>query len=72
MPKKQRMIYIHSVQSYIFNELAAKLILMKSEKFKKVKYSLGEFVFPEEKFENRKLPVAGFDELEIDAVDAGI
>ncbi|HLD88645.1 MAG TPA: tRNA pseudouridine(13) synthase TruD [Candidatus Nanoarchaeia archaeon] len=72
VPKKQRMIYIHSVQSYIFNELAAKLILMKSEKFKKVKYSLGEFVFPEEKFENRKLPVAGFDELEIDAVDAGI
>ncbi len=69
VPKKQRMIYVHSVQSYVFNELVVRLILAESGKFRKVRYSLGELVFPEEKFENRILPIVGFDEP--DEVDSG-
>lgn len=56
LPKKRLMIYIHSVQSYIFNETLRLLI----KKGRKMEYSLGKFIFPEKEIKNEKIPIAGF------------
>ncbi len=60
LPDRILRLYIHSVQSKIFNDLLADSL--KSSKHKLVKYSLGEFVFPYNlKMENFQIPLPGFD-----------
>ncbi len=60
LPDRILRLYIHSVQSKIFNDLLADNL--KTSKYKTVKYSLGEFVFPENlKIENFQIPLPGFD-----------
>jgi tRNA pseudouridine13 synthase len=59
LPDRILRLYIHSVQSKIFNDLLADNL--KSSKHKIVKYSLGEFVFPDNvKSENFQIPLPGF------------
>ncbi len=57
--KKLLKLYLHSYQSYLFNKVVS-IYLSKSKKVKKVKYSLGEFVFVD-KFEKLKFPLLSFD-----------
>ncbi|MBT5022335.1 tRNA pseudouridine(13) synthase TruD [Candidatus Woesearchaeota archaeon] len=59
IPLKTRLIYIHSVQSLIFNKLLARII-SDNEHSKEVDYSFGKFIFSDEKIENFKLPLVGF------------
>lgn len=61
IPKRTRMLYVHSVQSLIFNEIVSEIIKKESEQYNTVKYSEGELIFPEEIKESMKIPLVGFD-----------
>ncbi len=63
IPKKTRMLYIHSVQSLMFNKTVAEMIKNKSKQYNTLKYSEGKLVFPKETQERKdmKVPLAGFD-----------
>ncbi|MDD5086945.1 MAG: tRNA pseudouridine(13) synthase TruD [Candidatus Nanoarchaeia archaeon] len=60
VPKKISMMYVHAFQSLIFNETIAELIKAKTEDYKKVDYSNGQFVFPNNEMQNQKIPLIGF------------
>lgn len=57
LPKKILTLYLHAYQSFLFNETVNEYI--KSKKHK-ITYSLGYFIFPEEKIKNIKIPIIGF------------
>jgi len=58
--KRVLRLYVHAVQSYIFNETISNYISnFKNDKF--VNYSLGKFCFSSQKIKNIKIPLAGFD-----------
>jgi tRNA(Glu) U13 pseudouridine synthase TruD len=70
MPKKIISMYIHSVQSLMFNNALAKILKEQAEKnsirCKQVKYSEGEFMFYNDGIDYEKIPVkelslVGFD-----------
>ncbi len=58
--RKLLLLYIHSYQSYLFNKTINNYIKNNYKKFKKAKYSLGEFLFPLQKIKNQKIPILGF------------
>ncbi|MEM4259756.1 MAG: tRNA pseudouridine(13) synthase TruD [Candidatus Woesearchaeota archaeon] len=58
VPKKILSLYIHSFQSYVFNETLK--ILLHNKKGRKISYSYGEFIFPDKKFLNFNVPIVGF------------
>ncbi|MFH1849403.1 MAG: tRNA pseudouridine(13) synthase TruD [archaeon] len=58
VPKNTLLMYIHSVQSYIFNETLSGFLA--NPQAKRVKYSLGEFVFPDPLPKAEKIPLIGF------------
>ncbi|MFH1400114.1 MAG: tRNA pseudouridine(13) synthase TruD [Nanoarchaeota archaeon] len=61
LPRKMVLMYVHAVQSAVFNALLG-CLLRKSGPHVVVPYSQGEFVFPKgEPSLPRKLPLIGFD-----------
>jgi len=60
VPKKILMLYIHSFQSYLWNECAVRYLQSKFDDFNESSYSLGKLVFPEDRIEI-KIPLLGFD-----------
>jgi len=58
--KKILMIFVHSYQSWLWNEVASEYVRLNSKEIKEVDYSLGKFVFPIELIEDVKIPVIGF------------
>ena len=58
--KKTLMLYIHSVQSYLFNYTLSESIKSNTEAYKTVSYPLGEFYFSSEKPEDFMLALPGF------------
>ncbi len=60
MNKKLLRFYVHSYQSYLFNKAVSVYLKEKYKIYKKVKYSLGEFIFVDKK-EKLKFPLISFD-----------
>jgi tRNA pseudouridine13 synthase len=60
-PFKTITMYIHAVQSYLWNETAAEYVRQKTKKNSEVKYSHGVFVFPKGKIINLEIPLLSFD-----------
>lgn len=60
IPKNILSMYIHSFQSYVFNETVAAYIKSQVKKYKTVTYSLGRFIFPLQEVKDAKIPVIGF------------
>ena len=60
IPKKIRMMYVHAFQSLIFNETVAEIIKAKTNDYKKINYSKGQFIFPNNEMQNQKIPLIGF------------
>ncbi|RMF54694.1 tRNA pseudouridine(13) synthase TruD [Candidatus Woesearchaeota archaeon] len=60
LPEKILKLYIHSYQSWLFNIMLSDYIRKNSQKTRIVPYSLGDFVFPEIRIKNKKLPLIGF------------
>ena len=58
--KRELRFYLHSYQSYIFNKAVSEYLKSKYKNYKRVKYSLGEFVFVSKK-EKLKFPLINFD-----------
>ena len=58
--KKIMMMYIHSVQSLVFNEILADCIKLKTNVYKSVLHPFGEFIFPVEITTKAVLPLPGF------------
>jgi tRNA pseudouridine13 synthase len=56
LPKRLLKLYVHSYQSYLWNETVAKYIKTGN----KVPYSLGNFVFSETKHQFTEIPLIGF------------
>jgi tRNA pseudouridine13 synthase len=59
-PFKTITMYIHALQSYLWNETAAEYV-KKTKKFSEMKYSRGVFVFPKGKIINLEIPLLSFD-----------
>ena len=57
-PKTLLMLYVHSVQSYIWNKTVEKYLIEKNGT--KIKYNHGYFLFPERKIKNEKIPLVGY------------
>src|SRR3989338_727109 len=60
IPRRQAMLFVHSVQSHLFNEIAAMYLKRLGVECREVQYSRGSFVFPIEKVEQVMLPLPGF------------
>ncbi len=60
LPRKTRMMYIHAFQSFVFNEALSRTIEKNTTQYKKVKYSLGSFLFPCNEMQNKTLSLPGF------------
>ncbi len=64
LPLKIRLLYVHSFQSWIWNEAVKTLLQSKYKDFTERKYSIGTFLFPKkmpEKSEfKKKFPIVGF------------
>lgn len=60
IPRRQLMLFVHSVQSHLFNELSAGYVRRLKVEFREVRYSRGSFLFPIQKVEPTKLPLPGF------------
>jgi len=58
--KSQLLLYVHSYQSLLFNKLLSQYVKSGSTDYFTIKYSRGEFIFPKNEIENKKLPVIGF------------
>ena len=58
--KSQLLLDVHSYQSLLFNKMLGKYIKSSCSNCETLRYSRGEFIFPKNKVENRKLPVIGF------------
>ncbi len=61
VPFKTLNLYIHAVQSFLWNEAAMKYVQMKSKKYAKIGYRYGEFAFPYGKIKNLEIPLLSFD-----------
>jgi len=61
IPPRLLKMYVNAYQSYLWNEILARYLRENQKVWKIIKYSLGEYVFAEEKNE-LKLPLLGFDE----------
>jgi tRNA pseudouridine13 synthase len=61
--KKLLIFYIHSYQSYLFNEFVVNYIKKNFKNYSKVKYSLGDLIFLKNKQmpENLEMPLINFD-----------
>lgn len=61
VPRKIIMLYLHSYQSLIFNELLSEYLCRKRIDCRESEYSLGFFLFPKDGFhEEKKAPLVGF------------
>jgi len=62
VPFKILKLYVHSFQSWLWNEAVREYLQCKysEEKLSKLKYSQGELVFPAEKPEETSFPIVGF------------
>ena len=58
--KKMLRFYLHSYQSYIFNKAVSLYLKDKYKNYRKLDYSLGEFIFVDKK-ESLKFPLISFD-----------
>ena len=58
IPKRMLMLYVHSVQSHFFNELAT--ATLEDLRGASVPYSRGNFLFPAEQAEQKEITVPGF------------
>jgi tRNA pseudouridine13 synthase len=61
VPFKTLRLYVHSVQSYFFNELAAKIVREYTDNINAVDYKHGEYLFTFDNIRNRTLPLISFD-----------
>ncbi|MBT3814481.1 tRNA pseudouridine(13) synthase TruD [Candidatus Woesearchaeota archaeon] len=61
LPKRLLMMYVHSYQSYLWNETLRIYLEENSKVVNKMKYSLGEFVFVSEK-KFLQIPLIGFND----------
>jgi tRNA pseudouridine13 synthase len=61
VPFKILSLYIHSVQSWLWNEVAAEYIKLKIKKKFESKYNHGIFIFPDKKQESIQIPLVSFD-----------
>jgi tRNA pseudouridine13 synthase len=59
VPKKLLMMYIHSFQSFVWNETVSEYLQSRFNDLHESSYSLGKFVFPDKSFD-MKIPVVGF------------
>jgi tRNA pseudouridine13 synthase len=57
---KTRLLHIHSYQSWLWNETVKRYLEKKHADCARLKYSLGELVFPREHVENISVPIIGF------------
>lgn len=60
MPRKTLSLYFNSVQSKIWNDCAAELVLESDKSARKVKYSDGTFAFPKKELKSLSIPLLGF------------
>ena len=62
LPKKTILFFVHSVQSYFYNEILAQEIKKTTSTFHTIKYSEGEFVFPniDSKLAIEQIPLIGY------------
>ena len=60
IPLKILKLFIHSYQSYLFNEICKKIIKEEKYLYKEVDYSQGKLFFLSEEPNNYKLPLLGF------------
>ena len=60
LPKKLLLMYIHAYQAKLFNETVKNYLNTISKKFKTVKTSYGDLLFPLQKAKNLKIQLAGF------------
>jgi len=58
VPKTLALLYIHSVQSYIWNKTVE--TYLKKYSALKMKYNHGSFLFPIDKIRNKKIPIVGY------------
>ncbi|MBL7100400.1 MAG: tRNA pseudouridine(13) synthase TruD [Nanoarchaeota archaeon] len=52
--------YVNSYQSYLFNRAAEEYLKTKYQKYSKISYSQGIFIFSNEQTKNEKIPIFGF------------
>lgn len=73
LPKKLLLLYVHAYQSYMWNEAVVRYLKQQEKKVKKLKYSVGEFVFVDnlKNFESVEIPLVGFF-TELDQIDDNI
>lgn len=57
-PKTLLMLYVHSVQSYIWNKTVEEYL--REKKSVKINYNKGYFIFPIRKVKNEKIPLVGY------------
>lgn len=57
-PKTLLMLYVHSIQSYIWNKTVEEYLSGKD--CIKIKYNKGYFIFPKKKIKNEKIPIVGY------------
>ena len=60
VPGKQLLLYVHSVQSWMWNEAARMHILKNCANVRELAYSEGKFVFPRQAVGNLGIPLVGF------------
>jgi tRNA pseudouridine13 synthase len=61
VPFKILNLYIHAVQSWLWNEVTADYIKQKTKNYSEIKYRHGKFVFSEKRIENIETPLIAFD-----------
>lgn len=61
IPLKTLRLIINSVQSYLWNEIAADYIKVKTKTYSEVKYKHGIFIFPKNRLNNIEIPLIAFD-----------
>jgi tRNA pseudouridine13 synthase len=67
--KRLLRLYVHSYQSYLWNQTVANYLRKNNRVIKEIDYSLGEFIFTD-RFVDLKIPLIGFmsDELESEEI----
>jgi len=60
-PFKILKLIINSVQSYLWNEVAASYIISKAKEYSQIKYKHGIFIFSKNKLADIELPLVSFD-----------
>jgi len=61
IPHKILKLYLHAVQSYLWNEVAAGYVKHHSENFSEAEYRHGRFIFPRKKIKDIEIPLLAFD-----------